>query len=316
MSDYSPKIETVASESILNEIRQKITRVNNEILAQHNNPIKPNLINGSWVGVVKHNSTAGSSGCGGWDELEIYMDCEDNNPKTSWLPTDPYLGFLSPSYTYHPGSWVTNGNATLRFCIVPGNDFHPFNISSSGGYALLRVTTNFLGDAREVSRRFDNEDNNNGNSAVLRFGNLRTPLRNGQTLSVKNNASNSDNSVFRTFIDGNSYMSFHVFQNGQGGTAGTFMTGFPNFNGLAYGVIGGELVPQSLGIGLLRVDDQDGNNANFYFDDEFSTSQPDLWNIFKNMVEGRNGDLPSILPGNQTPHISGKDTYVYVARVK
>lgn len=313
--DNSEKSETGASTRTLLEIQKKIGDINQEILSRQNNVIRPNLVNGIWVGVVKHNSVAGTAGCGGWDELEINMDCEDRNPKTGWLTTDPYLGSVSPTYSYRPGGWSVGSNATMRFCIVPGSDFHTFNLANSNAYAVLRVTTNFLPDAREVSRRFDNEDNNNGNSAFLRCGPNRTPSRNGQTINVEYNSLNNDNSVYRTYIDQNSYLSLHVFKNGQAGPGAVFMTDYPNF-GMPYGVIGGENVTNALAIGLVKVDDEDNANANLYFDDESNNDQIDLWYTLKNIVEGRNGDAPSILPGYQSPHLSGKDTYVYVARVK
>lgn len=316
----SPKIETSATDEIRNAIRERLNQENENLLKQYSTPIQPNFINGNWVGVIKHSSTPGPAGCGGWDELEIYMDCEDSNPKTQWLSTDPYLGSLSPTYSYHPSSWVVNGNVTMKFCIVPGAEFHPFasGYGSIGyGYAVLRVTTNFLSDAREVSRYFDNQDGNNTNSAILRFGINRTPARNNTTLSVFNATGNNDNSIYRTVVNGNSYLSFHIFQNNTGSTQ---LTDYPSLNGLSYAVFGGEGAPNpnfnsSTGIGLLKIDDEDNNNTDDYLDDEYSYSKIDLWGLFRNIAEGRNGDFPSIAPGHQTP-LTGKDTWVYITRAK
>jgi hypothetical protein len=310
----APKIETVASDKILNEIRARVQQQYNDYIAKAGtNPHTERL--GNYVGVIKTSGTPGSDGCNGYDELEINMDCEDNNTKTGWLDIDPYFGGTSPDYTsYRPDGWTIGGNVSLRFCLVPGDNFHPF-LESVGGtfgkYAVLRVTTNFLHDAHEVARRFDNEDRRNLNSAYIRRG--------GQTINVEGVSADNDNSVYRTYIDGNSYLSFHVFHDVRDGgipPGVTPISDYPDFGGLSYGVFGGSIAPRSLGIGLLKVDDEDNNNANLYFDEESSNQdQINLWFELRDIAEGRNGDLPSVSPGNQDP-LPGKDTYVFIARAK
>jgi hypothetical protein len=252
------KKESLASPQVLRSIQENIQKRFDHYLSQGSGRPVTELL-GNWVGVLKSNWSTG--GCNGYDVLEVFMDCEDNNARTAYMSNYPG--------TYRP-HWTVDGNLNMRFCIVPGNEFHDFPATNIPGqqnfYAVLRVTTQRLPDASEVGRHFDNEDRRNANSVKLTYGNIRTPGRNGQVGNPYNNWSDDDNSIYSTFINQNTDLSCHVFGNTNDGSH-PYMTSFPVLNGLSYGVFGTPFVSGD-DAGLF-VDDEDNRNATtWYTDDE------------------------------------------------
>jgi len=250
--DYSsPKKEFAANPVMIKEEMNRVNQKYQEYLSNLGTASGSALRIGNWVGVIKNGSGAT---CNGYDEVYIAMDCEDNTPKTGW---DPYGG------SYRPDWWI-DGNAAMRFCIVPGNDFHAFSDPTYGAfsYAVLRVTTNFYTDAFEINRYLDNEDRRNANSAW--YG----PWG-GSSYSIKG-SSNPSTSIYRTYIDGNSLLSFHVFD-GYRLTPTTF-TQWPDFNGMSYGVFGCCIPVRNTSdpnyTSILHTDDEDENNFDYFAAEE------------------------------------------------
>lgn len=103
----------------------------------------------------------------GYEQLEIFMDCEDKNPATS-------LSKL-PGTSANQWGVVVDGSRNIRFkfCRVDGRLFKPFaqQDGSDQSYALLRLGN--LAPAvpagayqYSVIRNFDNEDRRNKNSSI------------------------------------------------------------------------------------------------------------------------------------------------------
>jgi hypothetical protein len=215
-----------------------------------------------------------------------------------------------------------DGNLNMRFCIVPGNDFHDFQGTppTSNYYGVLRVTTQRLPDAFEVGRYFDNEDNNNANSASLTFGNIRTPDRNGQQFNVYNRTGDNENSIFSTLVEGNTKLSFHVFGSSNNGSQ-PYITSFPQLNGLAYGVFGQPML--SLQRSAIFVDDEDSRNATtWYTDDELYTpgspglDDPTNRAIFSKGIFESRFIMYAVPYAGGFLRPGGQDTEMHIARVK
>jgi hypothetical protein len=253
------KTVSLGSPQELKALQEKIQQRFNHYVSRGSGPVTELL--GNWVGVIKSNWDAG--GCNGYDVLQISMDCEDNNARTS------YIGGFDGTYRPH---WDVNGNMTMRFCIVPGNDFHDFTPTNIPGqqnfYGVLRVTTQRLPDAYEVGRHFDNEDRRNANSVSLTFGNIRTPGRAGQTIGVHNNWNDDDNSILSTVVNENTDLSIHVFGNTNDGSQ-PYINIFPYHNGLSYGVFGLPYIGYVSGDNAaIFVDDEDTRNLSTWYTDE------------------------------------------------
>ncbi|HYF31659.1 MAG TPA: hypothetical protein VD993_11110 [Chitinophagaceae bacterium] len=257
---------------------------------------------GNFVGVIKNGLN-----CNGYDELYIYMDCEDNDPRTGWV---------SSGGSYRP-HWDIGNNAGLRFCIVPGNDFHSYqHVDPTTGavtnfaYAVLRVTTNFYPDAFEINRYHDNEDNNNKNSAWYEpWGQPSYPVK---------ASTNPTTSVYRTYIDNNSLMSFHVFNSNLLPT--TPFTQWPDFNGMSYGVFAHSLEMVNTSDpnrnANLYIDDEDHNNVNdFIAEENVSQWYPagDNFDYFNPLI----GMVEAVDQGATTWNVSGfRNTRMFLTKVR
>lgn len=167
----------------------------------------------------------GANGCPLNSELiTVYMDDEDDNNDNSasgWI-----------------GSFVQNRNTKLRFCRVNGEYFpHLYGVP----YAVLQLgacppqTTSFV-------RYFDNEDNDNENSASVSAGGSIYP-------STMGNAPVSF-----------TQLKFCLFSPVAPGP------GTPTFPDLSveYGVFASSNLPGILAAGTLHIDDEDANNENGY----------------------------------------------------
>ncbi|HEX6171249.1 MAG TPA: hypothetical protein VFZ33_16295 [Chitinophagaceae bacterium] len=246
----SPKEEFAASPAMIKENMDRVNQKYQEYVSNLGTGSGSVMKIGNWVGVIKN-----GSGCNGYDEIEIYMDCEDANPQTKW---DGGL--------YRPSTWVIGNNARMKFCIVPSIDFHAFVDPVEGGfrYAVLRVTTNLLSDAFETNRYFDNEDNNNQNTAWYQPWSTG-----GAGYSIKG-STNANTSVYRTYIDGNSLLSFHVFDPFR--LPQTTFVQWPDFAGMSYGVFGCCIPVRNTSDpnywARFYTDDQDQNNFNYFSADE------------------------------------------------
>ncbi len=262
----TPKMESRASDKSIKDAIAAVNQKYQNYLRNLGNGSGSILRVGNLVGVIKNETN-----CNGYDEIEITMDCEDHDPQTQWWDA---------GVNYRP-NWTIGNNAALRFCIVPGNDFHAFSYTDANGnvsnfrYAVLRVTSNFYPDAFEANRYIDNEDNRNRNTAWY------LPWS-GQGYSVRYSADQTS-SIYRTFIDGNSLLSFHVFDASR--LSSTTFTQWPDFNGMSYGVFANSVPvvntsdpdPMSFSNrGALITDDEDGNNQNtFTVDEDVSQWYPD-----------------------------------------
>lgn len=125
----SEKKESRASDDMISTMMKKIDEKYQNYLSRLGTNINSAARLGNVVGVIKNGTT-----CNGYDEVEIGMDEEDDNPQTGW---DATRGNYRPN-------WTISGNPILRFCIVPGNDFHAYVYTNSFGakepfrYAVLQ----------------------------------------------------------------------------------------------------------------------------------------------------------------------------------
>jgi hypothetical protein len=220
-----PKHETEASK----ELKQKIMG------ALINSYSKTNAIaavNSEIFGVFKDGS------CGSYRELDIRMDCEDNNPASS---THGYTG----------NTVVSNGDISYQFCLV--NDRKNFPQISSGKYAVLSLDRRQLTNGINISfdRGFDNEDHNNQNSVVL----------NGASQSLPFDSFPGIN------ISGNSALSFLlILRNSTGAAKPPVLAGVAS-----YGVLG-SFASQK---GYIFSDDEDFQNANSFYSN--TASESSVW---------------------------------------
>jgi len=105
---------------------------------------------GNFVGVIKQKFWSippYTTGCGEYDELWVFMDCEDsnnNNNKGGWT-----------------GATVVDRNITLKFCLVPQS---LFSRSKYHTYAVLDLNWEPYAN---IERYFDNEDDGNTNYVKL-----------------------------------------------------------------------------------------------------------------------------------------------------
>jgi len=217
-----PKKETEAS----GDLKQKIMG------ALINSYSKTNAIpadNSEIFGVLKDGS------CGSYRELDIRMDCEDNNSTS-----------VTKGYTGSTG--VDNGDIYYQFCLV--NDRKRFPQISTGKYAVLSLDRHQSINGVNISfdRGFDNEDHNNQNAVYI----------NGVSQSLPFDSFPGIN------IWGNSALSFLLILKNSGGAAKP-----PVLAGLtSYGVLG------SFGTekGYIFSDDEDSQNANTFYSNTASQS--------------------------------------------
>lgn len=219
---HFPKRETMASK----ELKQKIMG------AMINSYSKTNAIpavNNEIFGVFKDGS------CGSYRELDIRMDCEDNNPASA---TKGYTGSTS----------VDNGDIYYQFCLV--NDRKRFPQLSSGKYAVLSLDRHQSVNGINVSfdRGFDNEDHNNQNAVELDGQSQPLPF----------------DSFAGVNVTGNAALSFLlILKNSEGPAKPPVLAGVTS-----YGVLGsfGEKK------GNIFSDDEDFQNANSFYSNTASES--------------------------------------------
>ncbi|HWO20117.1 MAG TPA: hypothetical protein VNO30_15125 [Kofleriaceae bacterium] len=170
-------------------------------------------------------------GCpAGSDEIRIRMDDEDDgngNLRSGWI-----------GKTRSDGQ---SANTLLVFCRVDGDRFRPLSTSSSASnmrddYAVLKLGTTCPSGSQEIWRRFDNEDDGNGNYAIG---------------VISPNVSDSYGTK----------LYFCLFRYASPGVS--IMTTFPDL-GLRYGVFAPSDFSRGLALGYVRTDDEDSSNANGY----------------------------------------------------
>lgn len=134
--DNKPKIETLASQELLEKIKSNLER-------SYSKQVSYVKSAGNLVAVFK------ASTCGSFAELNVNMDCEDHNPASS------SSGWTGASYvTASPYK-----NVILNFCVVDNQYF----VQTDVDYAVLMLTTNLPSYVSRIARFFDNEDDSNGN---------------------------------------------------------------------------------------------------------------------------------------------------------
>jgi hypothetical protein len=228
---HFPKQETEAP----TELKQKI------MTAMSNSYSKTNAIpaaNTEIFGVFKDGS------CGSYRELDITMDCEDNNP-------------ASATHGYTGATVVNNGDIKYRFCLV--NDRKNFPQISSGKYAVLSLDRRQATNGINISfdRGFDNEDHNNQNAVSLDGEKQALPF----------------NSFAGVNISGNSGLSFLlILRNANAAARPPILAGVTS-----YGVLG-NFGPQK---GYIFSDDEDFQNANSFYSNTASESSVWFKNIME-----------------------------------
>ena len=226
-----PKYETEASK----DLKQKIMG------AMINSYSKTNAIpaiNSEIFGVFKDGS------CGSYRELDIKMDCEDNNSASS---TKGYTG----------NTTVDGGDIYYRFCLI--NDRKNFPQISTGKYAVLSLDRHQSTNGINISfdRYFDNEDHDNQNAVVLNAKDRPLPFNRFAGIN----------------IDQNSSLSFLlILKNAAGAAKPPVLAGVST-----YGVIG------SFGSekGYIYSDDEDFRNANGFYSNTVSESSVLFKNVME-----------------------------------
>jgi hypothetical protein len=215
------KIETSASEDYKAEIRRELEKS----YTKQNTYLKSGS---GWVGVLKDGT------CGSYQELNIFMDCEDGNWNTS-------------GYGYVGNSSIdSNGNVNLVFCVVSQYHFARCQFD----YAVLDISGNPLpSDVNGFTRGIDNEDNNNKNKVTL----------NGTTISGA-----YGNNYFNT----NTTLAFQFYPKNHSTVANCFGE-FTQYMGIYlhdFGVFGKSQGTGSPTFvrrhGSITSDDEDSRNAN------------------------------------------------------
>ena len=218
-----PKQETEASE----DLKQKIMRA--MITSYSKTNAIPATIS-EIFGVFKDSS------CGSYRELDIKMDCEDNNQAST---TKGYTGTTAVSNI---------GDIYYKFCLV--NDRKKFPQISTGNYAVLSLDRHQSTNGVNISfdRYFDNEDHDNQNAVV--FNAKDQPLPFNRFAGIN--------------IDQNSSLSFLlILKNSAGAAKPPVLAGVST-----YGVLG------SFGSekGSIYSDDEDFRNANAFYSNTASES--------------------------------------------
>ncbi len=189
-----------------------------------------------------------SQNCGSYDKLEITMDNEDRRNANS------YTGWI--------GGNTWQGNAVLRFCLVPKTAFQS---SKYYKYAVLSLDYEYIST---IERFFDNEDGTNITNVKL----------NGSILSQQQIYDQIGNGIY---LDGvkNLRLCFTVFE--QDPVNG--MESFPSLS-IAYGVFG---YFGTFAKGKLHTDDEDTNNANleWYWWQLVYGPGDDYWDLVHDIVE-------------------------------
>lgn len=229
------KIETSAVESY----KKKIIQALEDSYSKQTTYLKSA---GNKVGVIK------SGTCGSYQELMVFMDCEDGSNNISSV--NEWVGDCGRD---------SNGNITLRFCVVNGAYFERTN----SNYAVLNLTglSSWPYGMGYIYRYFDNEDNNNANSFTLDG----TPLWNYW--------------FGRCYLGSNIGLGFyHYIANSSSPT-------YPNL-GFSYGVFG----QFGNSKGSIITDDEDNKNAN-----SCQVASYDYANLRLGNLYNRTTNIPDIL---------------------
>ena len=222
---HFPKQETDASK----ELKGKIT---DALISSYSKTNAITAANNEIFGVFKDGS------CGSYRELDIKMDCEDNNRAST---TKGYTG----------STIVDNGDIYYKFCLV--NDRKNFPHISAGKYALLSLDRRQSTNGTDISfdRYFDNEDHDNGNAVLLDGEQQTLPYDSFPGININKNSS----------------LSFLLLLKDPSGPAKP-----PVLAGVSsYGVIG------SFGDkkGYIYSDDEDYRNANAFYSN--TASESSVW---------------------------------------
>jgi hypothetical protein len=222
---HFPKEETDASK----ELKEKIVTALNTSYSKTN---ALSAANNEIFGVFKDGS------CGSYRELDIKMDCEDNNSASA---TKGYTGTTV----------VNNGDIYYQFCLV--NDRKNFPHISAGRYALLSLDKRQPTNGTNISfeRYFDNEDHDNQNTVLLDGNQQALPYDSFPGVNISENSS----------------LSFLLLLKDSSGPAKP-----PVLPGVSsYGVIGsfGEQK------GYIFSDDEDYRNANAFYSN--TASESSVW---------------------------------------
>lgn len=187
--------------------------------------LEQGLVTSFDVGVIPTNRACP----GGTDAVRLFMDDEDRRNANN-----------RGGYT---GGIISNSNTDFFFCRVDGRNLYPLVQNSddiNSHYAVLKLGEQCPNGSLEFSRSFDNEDNNNTNTAE---GNIFP--------------NSSDRASSRTTL------VFCLFRGGAE-TMGAFPQSFPGLDPFGYGVFAQSSFTHQVSSGFVSTDDEDTRNANRY----------------------------------------------------
>lgn len=184
------------------------------------------------INIPGYDGVLKETNCGQFNELAIFMDCEDNRPWTK--KKGQYVGASEVD---------GKKNVKLKFCLIPNLPQRSTNYD----YGVLFLGDNHLNldGASTIIRSFDNEDNSNSN--YYEYNGIK---QNGEYKFL----GGVNGTCPLTKIGGsNTRLTFHYFK------ANPNSGDFPDL-GIPYGVFGqfGPLAQQ----GSIYIDDEDRRNAN------------------------------------------------------
>lgn len=263
---------------------QLIQGINDEINNSYSKTKVLNLKSEPIYGVLKDYN------CGPYNELVIYMDCEDTNPQSK------SFGWTGSSVVVDPTS---KRNVMLKFCVVNGGATLIFQ-RTNVDYAVLALGLSVPSEASIVKRIFTNEYDNNKNWAMeiqqsnqqnvyvnwygdCEFYNSSMP----EWYSISNNLK-----YYRT------HLFFYYFPKV---TIGSIE--FPNILNGNYGVFG-RFGPKQ---GYIYTDDEDTDYNFGFIEDENKRNHNSLWPTpVTPGFEGLNSCIEEV----------GQNTRLYISKVQ
>lgn len=248
---FEEKIESSANETLKKKIWSELGKSYSKTTTYS----KTNEINiPGYHGVFKETS------CGQYNELAIFMDCEDNRP---W--TKKYGEYIGASEV------DSKKNVKLKFCLIPNFPQR----STRYDYGILFLGDNYLNldGASTIIRTFDNEDSSNTNYYEY------NGVKQNNEYKVLGGV-NGDYPL--TYIGGrNTRLTFKYFK-------GSSSSGDFPYIGIPYGVLGqfGDATDK----GSIYIDDEDRGNANGCEYKEHIGG-----NVYKSFVSVRSGSISTLM---------------------
>ena len=250
--------ETFASSKIVEDVRAKLFAYQRDFETRYK--VARNLSEGYPVGVIP----AADACPAGVEKIKFFMDNQDsgNSSKSGWT-----------------GSWTLdqNGNSWHTLCVVYGASFKFMTFNIPTEYLVVRFGNNksVYMEPRVWNVYIDNEDKSNKNSLA-------------------------EGDFSPNFINGNgTHLQFWAIS-GKNTPGVNQDLQFPDL-GFSYGVFGtfsSPVVGGAAGIGMLRTDDENNNNANQLYAVDWTTNAVVNASNVQGLGVNRTND-----PGNTTFNI-------------